>query len=462
MRVGGIAAALEGLAPAMARQGVEVHVVTSGSAGGEADESIRVGANSLAPNLFVHRVQVNESSDNFIHWVHLLNAEMERRTDALIAEWNAQSVKQSVLLHVHDWLGLFAGRALKHKHHLPLVCTIHATEFGRNSGIHTDLQRYIHQCEWELQFESWRVLVCSGFMKGEVEYALGTPWDKIDITYNGIEPEKFDFEVSDDELYHFRNQFATPYEKIIYFIGRMVREKGAHVLVEALPRVRAQYRDAKLVIAGGGERGHLERRAWELGMTQNVFFTGRIPDRTRDLLYRVADVAVYPSLYEPFGIVALEAMAARVPVVVSGAGGLAEVVEHDVTGTVTYINDPDSLAWGIARVFRNPDHAGQMAAAAYERVRTVFNWDIIAGQTKNIYDRVLTEYAASDWARQAMSATVETAKPKRAARAKAAPPPAAVDAATAETAVRADEIAASTQKKTTRQKRTIGESGEGI
>jgi glycogen synthase len=394
MRVGGIAAALEGLAPALARQGIEVHVVTSGSSGGEADEQ-------QEPNLFVHRVQVEQPSNDFIHWVHLLNGQMERRADELIAAWKKEPKRKQVpiLLHAHDWLGLFAGRALKYRHRLPFIATIHATEFGRNSGIYTEMQRYINQCEWELQWESWRTIVCSGFMKGEVEYALGTPWDKIDIIPNGVYTSTFDFPFEAGEREAFRSRFALPNEKIVFFIGRMVREKGAHILVDAFRRVLDQYGDAKLVIAGGGGRDHLERQAGYLGLGGKALFTGRVSDYDRDRLYRVADVAVYPSLYEPFGIVALEAMAARVPVVVSNAGGLAEVVQHDITGTVTYNGNPDSLAWGIVRVLRDPGFAYHMAWEAHEKCRTVFNWDVIAAQTRGVYDRVQTEFKDSDFAK---------------------------------------------------------------
>lgn len=396
MRVGGIAAALEGLAPALAKTGIEVHVITAGSAGGAADEE-------QEKNLFIHRVDVEERSNDFIHWVHLLNTQMERRADELIQRWNRAPKKsrKPTLLHVHDWLGLFAGRALKYRYRLPLVATIHATEFGRNSGIYTDLQRYINRCEWDLQYEAWRIIVCSAFMRGEVEYALGTPADKLDIIYNGVPEQMFEFPFDGDERQAFRSRFAAPYEKIIYFIGRMVREKGAQVLIDALPRVRAQYRDAKLIIAGGGQRQHLEDQAHALGVAEQVYFTGRVSDHDRDRLYKVADVAVYPSLYEPFGIVALEAMAARVPVVVSDAGGLPEVVQHDVTGTVTYTNNPDSLAWGITRVLQNPGFAHQMAAMAYQRVHTVFNWDRLAKQTAEVYDRVWSEYKNSGFAQGA-------------------------------------------------------------
>jgi glycogen(starch) synthase len=404
MRVGGIAAALEGLAPALARAGVEVHVVTCGASGGPAEEQ-------QAPNLFIHRVNVEGNANDFIHWVHLLNEKMERRTDELIAPWLKEKGKkrQALLLHVHDWLGLFAGRAIKHRYHLPMLSTIHATEFGRNNGIHTEIQRYINKCEWDLQWESWRVIVCSSFMRGEVEYALKTPWDKIDVIYNGIDTERFDFDFDDEARARFRASFAAPNEKIIYFIGRMVREKGAQVLIEALGRVRFQYHDAKLVIAGGGNREHLEQLARYSGMARHVYFAGRVSDLDRDRLYKVADVAVYPSLYEPFGIVALEAMAAKVPVVVSDAGGLAEVVTHDSTGTVTQLGNPDLLAWGIVRTLKEPGHAAWMAANAYDKCREVFNWDVIAEQTRATYHRVWDEYVVSDWAK-GNSAAAKTKK----------------------------------------------------
>jgi len=393
MRVGGIAAALEGLAPALARSGIEVHVVTCGASGGDAEEE-------QAPGLFIHRVNVEGHTHDFLHWVHLLNFQMEARANALIEEWSAEpkAKRKPILLHAHDWLGYFAGRSLKYRHHLPLLCTIHATEFGRNNGIYTEIQRYINQIEWELQFESWRVIVCSKFMRGEVQHALHTPYDKIDVIYNGVDPTVFDFPFPDYEREQFRARFALPFEKIVFFIGRMVREKGAQVLVQALPEVRRRCGDVKLVIAGGGYRNHLEELARSLGLGDTVLFTGRIPDHDRDRLYRVADAAVYPSLYEPFGIVALEAMAAHVPVVVSEAGGLAEVVEHDVTGTTTYVDDPASLAWGISRALMNPEQAQDMADAAYDRVLTVFNWDRIAGETAAVYHRCWGEYTGSDWA----------------------------------------------------------------
>src|SRR5206468_6819098 len=120
---------------------------------------------------------------------------------------------------------------------------------------------------------------------------------------------------------------------------------------------------------------------YELGIGQHVYFTGFVPDDALLRLYKVIDVAVYPSLYEPFGIVALEAMAAGIPVVVSDAGGLREIVEPDITGTVTWSGNSDSLAWGILRVLKDPINAQRMAENAKKVVHDLYNWDRIAAQT---------------------------------------------------------------------------------
>ena len=404
--VGGIARHVEELAWALAkRPNIEVHVVTCDFPGAPAEEVFN--------GVHIHRVAAYDAPGghtDFIHWVHQLNAAMRDRAYALCREWLAPKKgsglqrnpkrltdRESILLHAHDWLAFFSANELKHAFKIPLVATIHATEFGRNNGIHSDISRYINGIEWQLVWEAWRVIVCSRFMKGEVEYALQGPPDKLDVIYNGIHAEKFDFAFPPSEAAAFRAQFAAPNEKLILFVGRGVREKGAQVLISALPKVRAGYHDAKLVLAGGGYNQHLKDHAEALGVGPHVFFTGFIPDDRLLRLYKVADVACFPSLYEPFGIVALEAMAACVPVVVSDAGGLPEVVLHDVTGTVTWVDNSDSLAWGLLRVLKNQPFAQEMADRAYQRIKTVFNWDHIAAETEQVYTRVWKEYKASSW-----------------------------------------------------------------
>jgi len=394
--VGGIARHVEEISWALAARGNEVHVVTCEFPGAPAEE--------LFNGVNIHRVIPYSPADDFFHWVHQLNAAMVDRVDALLRDWTKgttalkkRSAAQGIILHAHDWLAYFGANELKHRFKLPLVATIHATEHGRNNGIRSDGQRYINSIEWQLVYEAWRVIVCSWFMKGEVEFALGAPSDKIDVIPNGIHAKKFEFEFPPEEAQPFRAQFAAPDEKLIFFVGRMVREKGVHVLIRALPKVRAEYGNAKLVIVGGGNKDSLIHLSGELGVASHVFFPGFIADDDLLRLYKVIDVACYPSLYEPFGIVALEAMAAGVPVVVSDTGGFREIVEHDITGTWTWTGNSDSLAWSIVRVLKDPAHAQWMAVNAANVVRERFNWNRIAEDTQSVYSRVWAEYRGSSW-----------------------------------------------------------------
>jgi glycosyltransferase involved in cell wall biosynthesis len=177
----------------------------------------------------------------------------------------------------------------------------------------------------------------------------------------------------------------------------MVREKGVQVLIEALPKIRWGYHDTKLLVCGGGYREHLVSIAHYVGMERHVYFAGFVPDADLLKIYKVADIACFPSLYEPFGIVALEAMAAKMPVVVSDAGGLPEVVHDQVTGTTTYAGNANSLADGILSVLHQPEKAKAMADAAYEQVLTTFNWTRIAEKTIQTYTKVWSEHAPNKW-----------------------------------------------------------------
>lgn len=388
--VGGISRHLFDLSHALAAQGVEVHVITCEHPGAPAE--------AVEDGIFLYRVTPQGQANDFIHWVHLLNDAMRVRAETLIPTLLDASAADPIVLHAHDWLAHFSASALKHKFHLPLVATVHATEYGRNNGINTPIQKYINSVEWELQNEAWRVIVCTDFMRRECQHALQTPWDKMDVIYNGVDAAKFQLpDFTDEEKAAFRARYAAPEEKIIFFVGRMVREKGVQVLIESLPKVRWGYHDAKLLICGGGHRDHLVNLAAYVGMEQHVYFAGFVPDDDLLKIYSIIDIAAFPSLYEPFGIVALEAMAAHVPIVVSDAGGLPEVVQNGVTGVTTYVGNSNSLADGLLQLLHDPAGAQHMAEAAFARLQTDFNWNHIATQTVSVYERVWKEYSASPW-----------------------------------------------------------------
>lgn len=377
--VGGIARHVEELSEALVRRGHEVHVFTA--------DHPDTPEYEVAKGVHVHRARGGEvaaPTRDFVEWVLHLNFALARMA------LQTQRIVPFDLFHAHDWLVVQSGNLLKKALDVPLVGTVHATEAGRNKGIHHAMSRYIAQQEWYLTFESYRVIVCSSTMFHEVQGQFGVPQDKLTIIPNGIDGSKFDFDFPD--RMEFRRRFALDFEKIILFVGRMVPEKGAQFLIEAMPHVLAQYPEAKLVIVGkGGFVDELKARAAALRLGHKCLFTGYVDDDTLVRLYRVADCFAAPSLYEPFGIVALEGMAAGIPVVASDAGGLWEIVEHDVTGITTYAGNVESLAWGLLQVLTRPDHAKWLVQNAGERVKTVFNWDRIADRTEQVYRKVLED-----------------------------------------------------------------------
>lgn len=381
--VGGIARHVAELYPELVRLGHEIHLVTV--------EFGQAPHYEVVEGVKVHRVEVARS-DDFFCWVSNMNESMGRHGGKLILEEGEFDV-----IHAHDWLVADAAIALKHHFKIPLVGTIHATEHGRHNGIFNDTQRYVHSQERFLAHESWRVIVCTNYMRREVEQTLATPWDKIDVVYNGIRREKKHLHPEFDRQ-EFRRRFAADDEQIVYYVGRMTHEKGISTLIQAAPKVlQAMHQHVKFVFIGGGHTEHLKQQARDLGIWERCYFTGFMLDRDLDKFQAIADCAVFPSLYEPFGIVALESFAARVPVVVSDTGGFPEVVRHGKTGIVTWANNSDSLAWGILEVLKNPDYAQSLVNNAYEDLERRFDWFKLAQQTEAVYGRVLHERAQVEW-----------------------------------------------------------------
>jgi len=381
--VGGIARHVAELYPELVKLGHEIHLITV--------KSEETPLYEVVEGINVHRIPV-APGENFFHWIGNMNESMGHHGGKLMLEQC-----QFDLIHAHDWLVGDAAIALKHHFKIPLIATIHATEYGRYNGIHNETHNYIASKEGSLVYNAWRVIVCSGYMRHEVNRVLGVPWDKIDIVYNGIRPEKKHRHPNFD-YWSFRRHFASDHEKIVYYVGRMTHEKGIYVLLNAAPKVLWEMQGyAKFVIIGGGNIDHLKQQAWNLGIWEKCYFTGFMSDEDLNKFQTVADCAVFPSLYEPFGIVALESFAARVPVVVSDTGGLPEVVQHTKNGIVTQANNHDSLAWGILEVLQHPAYAQWLIDNAYEDLNLRFNWQKLAKQTEAVYGLVLDQRKQVVW-----------------------------------------------------------------
>ncbi|MHB8986926.1 MAG: glycosyltransferase family 4 protein, partial [Eubacteriales bacterium] len=162
--------------------------------------------------------------------------------------------------------------------------------------------------------------------------------------------------------------------------------------------ILAHNQKTKFIIAGKGpfEEG-LRKQAAFLGIANRVYFTGYISDEVRNNLYRWADVAVFPSLYEPFGIVALEAMAAGTPVVVADSGGLGEIVRHGVDGLKAYHGNSQSLAQNILAILKHPELGESLKQNAFLRVQEEFSWREIAGKTADVYREVMAAHRSTPW-----------------------------------------------------------------
>jgi len=382
--IGGISPHVYHLSVDLAAKGVKVYVVTCDFPGASDHE--------VVDGVEVFRIDsYRNPSPDFASWVYLMNMNMQKEAAAIVKRLDGVDI-----FHAHDWLVATAAIGLKHVFRRPLVATIHSTEIGRRNGLHSDYERMIHETEAWLTYEAWKVICCSNYMLSHVKWVFGLPEDKLVLIPNGVDVKEY--EKNGVDLDKFRKRFALPEEKIVLFVGRLVYEKGVHVLVNAIPKILEKV-NAKFVIVGNGYmKDTLAEHIKHMGFEHKVLFTGFVDNETLRNIQKCADVCVVPSLFEPFGIVALEAMAAKTPVVVSDTGGLAEIVEHDLTGVKVYPGDPDSLAWGVLRVLLDDAYANRLRENAYRVVLEKFNWEKISQQTRNVYELVLNEYSQVFWA----------------------------------------------------------------
>ncbi len=384
--VGGISRVVHDLSQTLLKDGHEVTVVTYKDGDApyfENDKGVKVYR--------VDNYMINPN--NFIDWVMQLNFAMVAKANEIIAKEGDFDV-----IHAHDWLVANAAKTLKQSYNIPIVATIHATEAGRNSGIHDEAQRYINDTEWMLTYEASEVIVNSNFMKSELQRLFGLPYEKINVVANGVNLNLFSGIERD---YDFRRRYAMDNEKIILFMGRLVYEKGIQHLIAAMPKILAGYNDAKLVVAGqGGMMDELKAQARYLGIENKVYFAGYMNGKDVQKMYKAADISVFPSTYEPFGIVALEAMLAENPVVVSDIGGLNEIVEHRKNGMKTYAGNSNSIADSILELLYDHKLCAEVVKKAKSKVRNEYTWSKIAQDTHFTYQKAICQSIAEKQKRE--------------------------------------------------------------
>ena len=375
---GGLARHVRKLAENLAAQGVDVHVLARGREESPPEEEVR--------GVCVHRVREPERPrelSEFVAWVEHMNADM------LAAGVELGDRHSFDVVHGHDWLVAVAGDHLAKRFRAPLVVTIHATEYGRHQG-HVDRhpQSYIHSVERWMANRAERVIACSAYMRDHVADVYGLEEERIWVVSNGIDPADL---VPVENLAALRARFADPHERLVLLVGRLVYEKGFHLALEALPDLIERLRTVRFVVAGSGTAEHeLREQASRLGLDGHGAFLGWIGDDLLHSLYRIADLTVVPSIYEPFGLVALEAMASGCPCLVADTGGLREVVPNADVGLRFRSRDPRSLAAMAERLLTDRELRERLVAEASEHVLS-FDWTDVTRQIAALYAEVAAE-----------------------------------------------------------------------
>ncbi|MHB8533186.1 MAG: glycosyltransferase family 4 protein [Solirubrobacteraceae bacterium] len=386
---GGLARHVRKLAEGLVRQGLGVDVLTRGAA--DTGEQL---SSTVVSGVTVHRVPEPSwprDLDRFVAWVDRMNEDMLAAGEALAEE------RSYALVHGHDWLVASVSGTLAERQGVPYVTTIHATEHGRHQGwVAEQPQAHIHGVERWMAHRADRVIVCSHYMRGHVADIFDIDEGRVSVIPNGVDPSDLR-PVSD--LARLRSQFAEPNEKLVLLVGRLVYEKGFQLALDALPGVIEQVGEVRFLVAGSGTHElELKAQAERLGLNEHGTFLGWIGDDTLHSLYRIADLCVVPSIYEPFGLVALEAMASGCPCIVADTGGLREVVPvGEKVGLRFNGGDAQHLGAMIERLLIDDVLRDRLVTEASEHVLR-FDWDDIAQRTRGIYDELAV--AASRGARR--------------------------------------------------------------
>lgn len=375
--IGGLGRHVAELSQALAQLDVELTVLTVGNEGDEWEQKGR---------LLVKRVRDHfPPAMVFPETVAQGNSAMLQGVLEMVVQGRSFDI-----VHAHDWLTAYVARGIKHGLGIPLIATVHATEYGRHGGLFNDLQRHISDIEWWLTFESWQVICCSQAMHQELTDIFQIPQDKLHVIPNGVPiPKDYD---TPQSIAAIRRRYAEETDSLIFFIGRLVHEKGADLLLHAFAQLLASHPQCVLVVAGRGpEEGRLRDTARALGIDSRVRFAGYISDDERNKLYQAAEIAVFPSRYEPFGIVALEAMVYGTPVIAAGVGGLSEVIHDGGNGMLFPSGDAAALARRMAWLLESPGERRRLGDTGKETVAAHYDWRKIAEQTSEVYRQVLQQ-----------------------------------------------------------------------
>ena len=373
---GGLGRHVHSLAAAQAASGHDVMVITQAP---NSAAPARVPRGASGP-VHVIRASVDSATHDptdLLAHVAEMECEFTGEGNQLFTRW------QPDVIHAHDWMVAHAAVALRGRSGAPLTTTIHATEAGRHRGwVTTDLSVAIHGIEGWLASTSDALIACSQTMRDELRTLFGV--GSAHVVPNGITPADWNPAPGAAEQVRTEHAHGGP---LLACTGRAEWEKGVQTLLASMPALRASHPGIRLLVAGRGSYlDELQRQAGHLGLNGSVRFLGWVSEEDLRAIVAAADLAVTPSLYEPFGLVALEAATIGTPLVVARAGGLAEFAGDDELALTFTPGDAASLERAVDRALADPQATRGRADRARATVRSDYGWDTVATQTTAVYE----------------------------------------------------------------------------
>ena len=294
--------------------------------------------------------------------------------------------------HAHTWYADMAGLWIRMLHRIPLVVTLHSLEPLRpwkadQLGSGYLLSSWIEKTVVET---ADRVIAVSNKMREDILAHFQADPGRVVVIHNGIDPQRFRRTEARDHLQ--RLGVTTPY---VLFVGRITDQKGIFDLIEAAKRLPAGVQ--VVLCASAPDTPEIEERLRRAVATMpNVrWINEMVKHEVVVQLYSHAAVFCCPSVYEPFGIINLEAMACETPVVASAVGGILEVVVDGETGLLVPPANPEALAAALTRLLKDPDTRRRMGQAGRRRVEAQFSWASIAERTERVYADAIADFKKS-------------------------------------------------------------------
>jgi glycogen(starch) synthase len=397
---GGLGTYAQYMAPGLVKRGHEVSVFTLNRG--------RLPTREVLDGVEVHRPLISDASNVLSliadHGLRRWGSGLKFFSDIMI--YNTLSATKLLndliieqgykfdMVSYHDWLSGIAGLMVKQNSDLPCVFHVHSTEWGRTNGRGSEV---VSSIEKTASDSADQVVTVSNAMKYDL-MTHGWNGDKINVVWNGVDPSKYDpnkYTKKDAQMIRRKYQIDED-ENMVLFVGRLTHVKGALELVNSMVEVQKRSPKTKLVILGIGEQeNEIQSLVNNLGLTHNVKLQFEfVSEEERIQHYVASDVCVFPSKYEPFGIVSLEAMAMAKPVVVGARGvvGFAEqVIPNGPEKCGVHVNggDPMDIAWGINEVLRDKEEAKAWGLNGRRRVLDCFTWDEAVSDTLKVYEKVI-------------------------------------------------------------------------